>query len=127
MASSSRHFFVTGIYMLIAECPVRAMVDVIDGKWKPIIINALKGGHRSFGDLHREVPEASKKVLVAQLRQLEGDGVIARRSSGVSWERVEYSVTAYGKTLVPILTAMANWGIKHRRRGLRRMASLRSA
>ena len=101
--------------MLISECPVRAMVDVIDAKWKPIVIDALKSGKRGFGELRREVPEASKKVLIAQVRQLEADGIIARRASDVSWERVEYSLTPYGNTLVPVLTSMANWGRKHRK------------
>lgn len=101
--------------MLLSECPVRAMIDVIDAKWKPIVIDALKVGKRGFGELHREVPEASKKVLIAQLRQLEADGIIARRSSDLSWERVEYSLTPYGKTLLSVLNRMATWGARHRK------------
>ena len=91
------------------------MVDVVNAKWKPIVIDALKHGKRGFGELRREVPEASKKVLIAQVRQLEADGIIARRSSAVGWERVEYSLTPHGQTLIPVLTSMADWGMKHRK------------
>jgi DNA-binding HxlR family transcriptional regulator len=101
--------------MLLSECPVRATIDVIEGKWKPIIVNALKDGTLRFGELRHEVPEASKKVLTGQLRALENDRIVVRISSEKRWERVEYSLTAYGRTLVPVLTLMAEWGKTHRR------------
>jgi DNA-binding HxlR family transcriptional regulator len=101
--------------MRLSECPVRATIDVIEGKWKPIIINALKHGTLRFGQLRREVPEASRKVLTGQLRELEKDRIIARRTSEKRWERVEYSLTAYGRTLVPVLTLMAKWGKIHKK------------
>jgi DNA-binding HxlR family transcriptional regulator len=101
--------------MLLSECPVRATIDVVEGKWKPIIVNALKDGTLRFGELRREVPEASTKVVTAQLRELENDRIVARNGSEKKWERVEYSLTAYGRTLVPVLTLMAEWGETHRR------------
>jgi DNA-binding HxlR family transcriptional regulator len=101
--------------MLLSECPVRVTINVIEGKWKPIIVDALKNGALRFGQLRREVPEASKKVLTGQLRELENDRIIARRASEKRWERVEYSLTAYGRTLVPVLTLMAKWGKAHRK------------
>jgi|SRR5579863_1494531 DNA-binding HxlR family transcriptional regulator len=101
--------------MRLSECPVRATIDVIEGKWKPIIVNALKHGTLRFGELRREVPEASQKVLTGQLRELEQDGIIARRTAEKRWERVEYSLTAYGRTLVPVLTLMAKWGEIHKK------------
>jgi DNA-binding HxlR family transcriptional regulator len=101
--------------MLLSECSVRATIDVVEGKWKPIIVNALKDGALRFGELRREVPEASTKVVTAQLRELEKDRIVARNSSEKRWERVEYSLTAYGWTLVPVLTLMAEWGATHRR------------
>jgi DNA-binding HxlR family transcriptional regulator len=101
--------------MRLSECSVRATIDVIEGKWKPIIVNALKRGTLRFGELRREIPEATKKVLTEQLRELEEDGVIQRRMYGQKWERVEYSITAYGRTLVPVLTLMAKWGETHKR------------
>jgi DNA-binding HxlR family transcriptional regulator len=91
------------------------MVDVIDGKWKPIIINYLKSGTLRFGQLRRRMPSATKKVLVEQLRELEVDGIVHRSITGRQPMPVEYSLTAYGKTIVPILTLMAAWGEHHRK------------
>ena len=71
--------------MRLSECPVRATINVIEGKWKPIIVNALKQGKLRFGQLRRHVPEATRKVLTEQLRELEQDHVIARKSFGQRW------------------------------------------
>src|SRR5215467_4866440 len=101
--------------MRLSECPVRATIDVIEGKWKPIIVNALKQGRLRFGELRRHVPEATRKVLTEQLRELEDDRIVVRRTSEKRWERVEYSLTSYGRTLVPVLTLMAKWGEAHKR------------
>jgi DNA-binding HxlR family transcriptional regulator len=101
--------------MRLSECPVRPTIDVIEGKWKPIIVNALKQGTLRFGQLRRQVPEASRKVLTEQLRELEDDGIIRRRTSEKRWERVEYSLSSYGRTLVPVLTLMAKWGKTHKK------------
>jgi DNA-binding HxlR family transcriptional regulator len=102
--------------MKLSECPVRATADVIDGKWKPMIVNALKAKPLRFGQLLRALPEASRKVATEQLRELEREGIISRTAFGNRWERVEYSLTGYGRTLVPVLTLMADWGVKHQRR-----------
>lgn len=102
--------------MKLSECPVRVTIDVIQAKWKPIIVDALKTGPLRFGELLREVPEATRKVATEQLRGLEADGVIVRNASGKRWDGVEYSLSPYGKTLVPVLTSMAQWGQKHRAR-----------
>ena len=101
--------------MLLSACPVRATIDVIEGKWKPIIVNALKQHTLRFGQLRRHVPEATQKVLTEQLRELEGDCIIGRRTSQKRWERVEYSIIPYGRTLVPVLTLMARWGKGHKK------------
>jgi DNA-binding HxlR family transcriptional regulator len=101
--------------MRLYECPVRPAIDVIEGKWKPLVVNALKLGPLRFGQLRRHAPEATKKVLTGQLRELEKDRIISRKSFGQKWERVEYQLTAYGRTLVPVLTLMAKWGRKHKK------------
>ena len=101
--------------MKLSECPVRATIDVIEGKWKPIIVNALKEGTLRFGQLRRHTPEATRKVLTEQLRELERDGILTRRVFGQKWERVDYSLTAYGRTLVPVLELMADWGKIHKK------------
>ncbi len=102
--------------MRLSECPVRATIYVIEGKWKPILIDALKAGPLRYGQLRREVPEATKKVLTAQLRELEKDEIICRKNFADDEDRVKYDLTAYGRTLVPILTHMAKWGANHRER-----------
>jgi len=107
--------------MRLAECPVRPAIDVVEGKWKPIVVNALKPGRLRFGQLRRHVPEASRKVLTEQLRELEDDQIISRKAFGQRWERVEYELTAYGRTLVPVLTLMAKWGRKHKKLMQRKM------
>lgn len=111
--------------MLLSNCPVRETIDVIEGKWKPIIVNALKERTLRFGQLRRHAPEATRKVLTEQLRELEGNQIIARKTFGQRWERVEYSLTPYGRTLVPILTMMAKWGATHKKS--RRAKLLRAA
>ena len=115
---SSTHFFVTGGFtMKLDECPVRTTVDVIDGKWKPMIINELKRSPLRFGRLLCVLPDASRKVVTEQLRELEQEQIVARRFlSGERLDGVEYSLTKYGRTLVPVLEAMAKWGTNHKRR-----------
>jgi DNA-binding HxlR family transcriptional regulator len=108
--------------MKLSECPVRVTADVIDGKWKPMIVNALKAKPLRFGQLLRALPEASRKVATEQLRELEREGIISRTAFGNRWERVEYSLTGYGRTLVPVLALMADWGVKHQRRKPRLVA-----
>jgi DNA-binding HxlR family transcriptional regulator len=100
--------------MYLSDCPVRATINVIDGKWKPIVVNALKPQTLRFGELRRHVPEVTKKVLTEQLRELERDQIIAREIHGRRGERVEYRLTSYGRTLLPVLTLMAKWGKKHK-------------
>src|SRR5262249_15470611 len=100
-------------------------IDVIEGKWKPIVVHALKRDTLRFGQLRRHVPEATQKVLTEQLRELEDDCIIVRRTSQKPWERVEYSLTAYGRTLVPVLTLMARWGEGHKK--FQQARSLRTA
>jgi DNA-binding HxlR family transcriptional regulator len=92
---------------------VRATILVIGGKWKPLIIDVLKAGSVRSGALLRKIPQASRKVLTAQLRALEREKIVSRLVLGKRSEHVEYSLTPYGWTLVPALTAMAKWGATH--------------
>ena len=112
--------------MRISECPVRPAIDVIEGKWKPMVVHALKAGALRFGQLRRHAPEATRKVITEQLRELEEDGIISRKAFGQRWERVEYELTAYGRTLVPVLTLLARWGRKHKK-VMQRKAERRAA
>ncbi len=96
------------------NCPVKATMEIIGGKWKPIVLYYLKDGVKRFGELQRLIPHATKKMLTQQLRELENDGIINRKVFEQVPPKVEYSLTGYGKTLSPILELMANWGKIHR-------------
>jgi DNA-binding HxlR family transcriptional regulator len=95
------------------ECPVRAALSVIGGKWKPVIARYLVLGTRRFGELRKLMPDATQKMLTQQLRELESDGVIARKVYHQVPPKVEYSLTAYGRTLRPVLNELCKWGEKH--------------
>jgi len=97
-------------------CPVNATLDVISGKWKPSIPCELRAGPRRFGELKREIPAISEKVLSADLRALEADGIVSRRQfyEGAVLA-TEYSFTGFGRTLIPALNALAQWGLEHAR------------
>lgn len=94
----------------IYHLAVEATLDVIGGKWKPIILCHLGGGTLRTGELCRLIPNVSQRVLTRQLRQLEQDGIIARRVYNQVPPKVEYSLTEEGKSLRAILLAMSDWG-----------------
>lgn len=92
------------------DCPVSATIALIGGKYKALILWHLTEGTLRFGALRRYIPEATPKMLTQQLRELEADGLIAREVYPVVPPRVEYSLTARGESLYPILQAMYAWG-----------------
>lgn len=96
------------------NCPVKATMEIIDGKWKPIILYYLKEGTQRFGELQRLIPHITKKMLTQQLRELERDEIIVRLVYHQVPPKVEYSLAEYGKTLKPVLEMMAIWGSQHR-------------
>jgi len=99
------------------ECPVNAAIEIIAGKWKPSILCELRNGARRFGDLKRDIPGISDKVLSAHLRELESDGIVSRRQFHEgAVQATEYAFTEYGRSLIPALDALAKWGLQHRRR-----------
>ncbi len=93
-------------------CPVEVTVDLIGGKWKPVILAHLKEGVRRYGELRRAMPTTSEKMLVQQLRELESDGLISRTVFDTVPARVEYDLTSEGYSLTPVLTALYEWGEK---------------
>jgi DNA-binding HxlR family transcriptional regulator len=100
----------------IEECNVSAALEVIGGKWKPLILWTLKQGPHRFSELRRKVPAASQKVMTEQLRQLERSGIVERRIFPGTRAHTEYRLSPYGVTLRPALLALAEWGARHRRR-----------
>ena len=98
------------------RCPVEATLDVIGGKWKALILFWLRDEVCRFGELRRKIPGVSERMLTQQLRELEEHGIVRRKVYPVVPPKVEYSLTAYGRTLRPITDRMCEWGKKHLQR-----------
>lgn len=92
---------------------VEATLEVIGGKWKCVILCHLTHGKKRTSELKRLMPNITQKMLTQQLRELEEDGVINRIIYQQIPPKVEYELSAYGKSLEPILTALCNWGENH--------------
>jgi DNA-binding HxlR family transcriptional regulator len=89
---------------------VQNAIKVIEGRWKLVILFQLFGGQvRRFSDLERAIPGVSQKMLIQQLRQLEGDGVVARIVHHQVPPKVEYHLTEWGQSLCPALDALLIW------------------
>jgi DNA-binding HxlR family transcriptional regulator len=99
--------------MKLEDCPVKTTVDVIGGKWKPLILFELKDAPLRFSELRRRIPGATQKMLTQQLRELEKDGVLHRRVYAQVPPKVEYSLTRLGRTLIEPLHALCRWSEKH--------------
>ncbi|KXS40212.1 MAG: MarR family transcriptional regulator [Methanolobus sp. T82-4] len=94
-------------------CPVEATLDVIGGKWKPLILWQLKDEILRFNSLQQTLPGISPKMLTKQLRELEEDGIVKREMYPEIPPRVEYSLTDFGRTIIPVLEALAQWGFEY--------------
>lgn len=92
------------------NCPVTHCLNRIGGKWKPLLIYAISKNCNRFSKLQRAIPVISKQMLVNQLRELEEDGIIERVIFAEIPPRVEYTITGYGLSLMPILMVMQDWG-----------------
>ena len=98
------------------DCGLSAALDVIGGKWKPLVLWGLFSGPRRFGELRRQVAGISEKMLVQQLRELEADGVVTRHDFGEVPPRVEYTITEFGASLIEALKPLCGWGNIHMER-----------
>jgi DNA-binding HxlR family transcriptional regulator len=98
------------------SCPVEAAVDVIGGKWKPLILWWLHERTHRFAELRRKMPGITEKMLTQHLRELEADGIVHREVYPTVPPRVEYSLTEYGLTLKRALRALCDWGRTHMER-----------
>lgn len=96
-------------------CPVEATLDLIGGKYKALILWHLSKGQLRFSELKKLVSSASPKMLTQQLRNLESEKLIHREVFPVVPPKVEYSLTEQGRSLMPILTAMQDWGANYLR------------
>ena len=95
------------------NCPVGYTMNIIGGKWKPSIIHRIRTDRNRYSLLLKSIPEISKQTLTNQLRELEADGVISRVIFPEIPPRVEYSITEFGATLLPIIDSMYQWAKVH--------------
>ena len=101
----------TRLYSGDYSCPVEAALDVIGGKWKGVIaFHLMEKGVMRFNEIRRQIPNAPRRTITRQLRELEADGVIHREVYAVVPPKVEYSLTEFGNTLAPILLLLRDWG-----------------
>jgi DNA-binding HxlR family transcriptional regulator len=105
-------------------CPVRATLDVIRGRWKPLILRELRDDVRRFTDLQKALPQVAAQALTLQLRQLEADEIITRTIYAEIPARVEYELSEYGRTLSRVMEELEEWGQgyleRQRKRGSRK-------
>ena len=97
----------------VEGCPLTAALTAIGGKWKLIIIYWLAESPKHFAALRKLMPDISQKVLTQQLRELSEDEVVQRDPQGAVPAPVVYSLTEYGRTLLPLLESIRGWGNAH--------------
>ena len=97
----------------VSGCPLTAALAAIGGKWKLIIVYWLANSPRHFAALRQVMPDTSQKVLTQQLRELVADGIVQRCSQGAIPAPVEYSLTDYGRSLLPLVEDIRRWGRGH--------------
>lgn len=98
----------------LPACPVETTLMLIGDKWKVLILRDLLPGTKRFGELKKSIGTVSQKVLTAQLRDMEGKGLVHREVYAEVPPRVEYSLTPLGKSLKPILDSMSTWGEEYK-------------
>ena len=91
-------------------CPVSATLDLIGGKYKALILWHLAESKLRFSQLNKLIPNATPKMLTQQLREMETQNLIHREVYPVVPPKVEYSLTELGRSLMPVLIAMRDWG-----------------
>jgi len=92
-------------------CTVSLAMDLIGGKWKAVILYHLKDTEKRYSELRKEIPHITEMTLSLQLKQLETDGLVSRKVYGKKPPiKVIYSLTDFGRTFIPVLSAITSWG-----------------
>jgi DNA-binding HxlR family transcriptional regulator len=97
----------------LENCPVTATMQVMGGKWKLLLLHLINNDINRFGKMSMMLKDISKQMLTSQLRELERDGIIERIIFAEIPPRVEYSLSEKGKSLLPIIELMKDWGIEN--------------
>lgn len=95
-------------------CKFEKALEILIGKWKPVIMLRLfANGTMRFSELQKTIPEITKKMLIQQLKELEYHNIVHREVYHQIPPKVEYSITAYGRSLSPVLQVLNDWGVAH--------------
>ncbi len=95
---------------IIAACPISYTLSIIEGRWKPMILHQLFSGLSRYSELRKAIPPITEKMLSAELKELEKQGLINRKEYDGVLLKVEYSLTARGETLKPVFMQLFQWG-----------------
>jgi len=98
------------------NCGLDLIGEVLYGKWKIRLLWFINQGHQRPSELQRKIPDASRRVLNIQLKELEEHGLVSRKIYPVVPPKVEYSLTEFGQTLIPVIGALGQWGDEHEQR-----------
>ena len=98
------------------SCGLEAALEVIGGKWKVLILWGLRAAPRRFGELRRQIPGISEKMLIQHLKEMESDGIVTRKDYKEVPPRVDYALTSFGGTLCDALAPLCEWGQMHMER-----------
>jgi len=98
------------------NCGLDLIGEVLYGKWKIRLLWFINEGHKRPSELQRKIPEASRRVLNIQLKELEEHELISKIIYPVVPPKVEYSLTEFGKTIIPVISALGNWGNENENR-----------
>ena len=99
----------------LTDCDLTYAIQLRGGRWKLLILMRLEGGTRRFGELKKNIPNITERMLTLQLRELEADGLVTRRVFAEVPPRVEYELTGIGRELIPICGVLDKWGARHRK------------
>ena len=96
-----------------SSCPIACTLDLIGDKWTLLVVRDLFGGKKKFNDFLRSPERIATNILTDRLTRLEERGLVERRTSDAHAGRCDYALTAKGQTLLPVLRALADWGLQH--------------
>ncbi|WP_075590169.1 winged helix-turn-helix transcriptional regulator [Labilibacter marinus] len=100
------------IHDKLFPCPTSAAMELIGGKWKSVILTHLIDGEKRYNELRKDIPTITERTLSLQLKQLEVDSLISRKVYTKKPPlKVVYSLTPFGKTVIPLLQLIIEWGI----------------
>lgn len=108
-------------------CPIELAMDLVGGKWKPLILYRLSEGTLRFNELRRVMPDVTQRMLTLHLRELERDGLVTREVFADVPPRVEYTLTPLATGLLPILSTLGDWAHDYRQNHAGRFAGRRPA